>query len=258
MPSGPRDPPCKCGCTCKNREVASRQLGTDSRHAAALPAAILWDMDGTIVDTEPYWIEAEFEIVEAHGGSWSVEHGKALVGSDLLDSGRYIREHGGVNLEPRDIVEMLLDRVVASVRRRVPWRPGAKELLAGVRAAGYATALVTMSWHRFAVEVVKALPDGSFDALVVGDDVERGKPHPDPYLLAANKLGVDPAHCLAIEDSPTGVASALAAGCTVLAVPHIVPIPEPDGPGVPVVFHPTLEGLGSSDLVSMMTTARTR
>lgn len=209
-------------------------------------------MDGTIVDTEPYWIEAEYEIVGAHGGSWSDEHGKALVGSDLLESGRYIREHGGVNLEPREIVEMLLDRVVASVRREVPWRPGAQELLASVRGAGMATALVTMSWHRFAVEVVNALPAGSFDTLVVGDDVERGKPHPDPYLLAASRLGVDPAQCLAIEDSPTGVASALAAGCTVLAVPHIVPVPEPADAGAPIVFHHTLAGLAAPDLVAMM------
>jgi HAD superfamily hydrolase (TIGR01509 family) len=216
------------------------------------PEAILWDMDGTIVDTEPYWIEAEFDVVESHGGSWSHEHGKALVGSDLLDSGRYIREHGGIDVDPRMIVEMLLDRVVNSVRREVPWRPGARDLLASVRADGFATALVTMSWRRFAVEVVGALPADSFDTLVVGDDVERGKPHPDPYVLAAERLGVDPARCLAIEDSPTGVASALAAGCRVLAVPHIVPVPPPDDPLAPIVFRDSLEGLSSHDMISMM------
>lgn len=220
--------------------------------AQRAPKAVLWDMDGTIVDTEPYWIEAEFDVVESHGGTWSHEHGKALVGSDLLDSGRYIREHGGINLDPHAIVEMLLDRVVASVRRDVPWRPGARELLASVRADGLATALVTMSWRRFAVEVVNALPTGSFDVVVVGDDVAKGKPHPDPYLLAAERLGVDPSMCLAVEDSPTGVVSALAAGCTVLAVPHIVPIPPPPDPAAPIVFRESLEGLSVGDLVSIM------
>jgi beta-phosphoglucomutase-like phosphatase (HAD superfamily) len=80
------------------------------------PAAVLWDMDGTIVDTEPYWFAAEFEIVEMHGGQWSIEHARALVGSDLLDSGVYMRKHGGVDREPAEIVEMLLDRVVAQFR----------------------------------------------------------------------------------------------------------------------------------------------
>lgn len=213
-----------------------------------LPAAVLWDMDGTIVDTEPYWIAAEYEIVEMHGGTWSLDHGKAVVGKDLLDTGAYVRDNGPVPLTPHEIVEMLLDRVIASVRREIPWRPGARELLADCRAAGAATALVTMSWRRFATEVVDALPPDSFDTLVVGDDVEKGKPHPDPYLLAAERLGVDPRDCLAVEDSPTGVASALAAGCSVLAVPHMVPIPVPDGSGDRLVLRDSLAGLRHGDL----------
>ncbi|NBW90548.1 MAG: HAD family phosphatase, partial [Gammaproteobacteria bacterium] len=118
-----------------------------------LPAAVLWDMDGTIVDTEPYWIAAEYEIVEMHGGTWSLEHGKAVVGKDLLDTGAYVRDNGPVPLTPHEIVEMLLDRVIASVRREIPWRPGARELLADCRSSGASTALVTMSWRRFATEV---------------------------------------------------------------------------------------------------------
>ena len=217
-----------------------------------VPAAVLWDMDGTIVDTEPYWMEAEREIVELHGGTWSLEHGKAVVGKDLLDTGAYVRDNGPVPLTPHEIVEMLLDRVIASVRREIPWRPGARELLADCRAAGVPTALVTMSWHRFAAEVVEALPPSSFDVLVVGDDVTRGKPHPDPYLLAAERLGVDAADCLAVEDSPTGVASALAAGCTVLAVPHMVPIPVPDGAGERLVMRESLTGLRHGDLGALL------
>jgi HAD superfamily hydrolase (TIGR01509 family) len=209
-------------------------------------------MDGTIVDTEPYWIAAEYDIVESHGGTWSDDHARALVGSDLLDSGRYMRLHGGVDREPHEIVEMLLDRVVEGIRREVPWRPGARELLADLRAVPVPTALVTMSWRRFAREVVEALPAGSFDAVVVGDDVEQGKPHPEPYLLAARRLGVDPAECLAIEDSPTGVASALAAGCTVVAVPHVVDVPASTDPDVRLRVLPTLAGLSSKDLSTVM------
>ena len=209
-------------------------------------AAVLWDMDGTLVDTEPYWIAAEYDIVESHGGTWSHEHALALVGSDLLDSGAYIRDHGPVPLTPHEIVEMLLDRVVASVREEIPWRPGARELLEECRLSPVPTALVTMSWRRFAAPVVEALPVGSFDTVVVGDDVANGKPHPQPYLLAARRLGVDPARCVAIEDSPTGVASALAAGCTVLAVPNHVPLDSLDNGTV--VVRESLAGLTHGDL----------
>jgi HAD superfamily hydrolase (TIGR01509 family) len=210
--------------------------------------AVLWDMDGTIVDTEPYWFAAEYEVVAQYGDSWSDDHARALVGFDLLDSGRYMIQHGGVRLTPHEIVELLLDSVVANMKREVPWRPGARELLADVRANQIPTALVTMSWKRFAMEVVDALPAGAFDVSVVGDDVERGKPHPDPYLLAAERLGVDITRCLAIEDSPTGVASALAAGATVLAVPHHVDVPARDDVGHRMIRRETLTGITAADL----------
>ena len=211
-------------------------------------AAVLWDMDGTIVDTEPYWIAAEYDIVEMHGGTWNDVHATFLVGADLLDAGAYIRDNGPVPLTPHEIVEMLLDRVVTSIQREIPWRPGARELLAEVRESPTPAALVTMSWRRFAEPVVQALPEGSFNATVVGDDVEKGKPHPEPYLLAAERLGVDPRDCVAIEDSPTGVASALAAGCTVLAVPNHVTVPTPEGVGDRFVRRDSLVGLRHADL----------
>lgn len=214
--------------------------------------AVLWDLDGTIVDTEPYWFEAEYAVVAAHGDSWSDEHARAVVGFDLLDSGRYMIEHGGVRLTPHEIVEMMLDSVVSNIKRSVPWRPGARELLADVRASDIPTALVTMSWRRFANEVMEALPAGAFDVSVVGDDVERGKPHPDPYLLAAERLGVDITRCIAIEDSPTGVASALAAGATVLAVPHVVDVPMRNDVNGRMIRRDTLAGLTAADLASFL------
>jgi len=186
--------------------------------------AVLWDMDGTLVDTEPYWIESEYALVEQHGGSWSDEHALELVGNDLLVSGRYIREHAGIDLEPAQIVEQLLDRVVSRVEQRVPWQPGAVDLLAALRADGVRCALVTMSYRRFVAPILRSLPEGTFEVIVTGDAVTRGKPDPEPYLKAAAMLGVDPALTVAIEDSNTGARSAESAGCTVLVVPNHVPV----------------------------------
>jgi HAD superfamily hydrolase (TIGR01509 family) len=205
-------------------------------------------MDGTLVDTEPYWIDAEYALVAEHGGTWSQEHALNLVGNDLLVSGAYIREHGGVDLDPAQIVDRLLDEVIARIRERVPWQPGAVELLASLRDAAVPCALVTMSYERFVAPVLEALPDGTFAAVVTGDAVTIGKPHPEPYLAAAGILGVDPHHCLAIEDSNTGAKSAVAAGCTVLVVPNHVPVLE----GERRVFRDTLAGLDARALAEVV------
>ena len=188
------------------------------------PHAVLWDMDGTLVDTEPYWIDVEFELAARHGGKWSQEHALNLVGNDLIESGRYIREHMGIDLEPDQIVEELLDGVVARVADQVPWRPGAVGLLEDLGEQEIPCALVTMSYRRFVAPILEALPSSTFEAIVTGDSVTRGKPHPEPYLKAASLLGVDPSYCLAVEDSNTGARSAEAAGCTVLVVPNHVPV----------------------------------
>jgi len=201
-------------------------------------------MDGTLVDTEPYWIEAEYALVEEYGGTWSRAHALELVGNDLLVSGEYIRRHGGVPLDPAVIVDRLLDGVIARIREEVPWQPGAMDLLASLNAAAVPCALVTMSYERFVEPVLAALPAGSFAAVVTGDAVTVGKPHPEPYLTAASLLGVDPRDCVAIEDSNTGAKSAEAAGCTVLVVPNHVPVLDGDRR----VFRDTLKGLDAAAL----------
>lgn len=231
-------------------EPAGQQAGPGRRR----PDAVLWDMDGTLVDTEPYWIEVEYALVAEHGGTWSREHALNLVGNDLLLSGEYIREHGGVDLPAEEIVERLLDGVVARIRERVPWRPGAVELLTHLDAVGVPCGLVTMSYRRFVAPVLETLPAGAFSTVVTGDAVTVGKPHPEPYLTAAAQLGVDPADCVAIEDSNTGAKSAEAAGCAVLVVPNHVPVLEGDRR----VFLDSLVGVDAERLAEVLAEVRAR
>jgi HAD superfamily hydrolase (TIGR01509 family) len=208
------------------------------------PSAVLWDMDGTLVDTEPYWMETEFALAAEYGGTWSQELALELVGNDLITSGRFIRRHMGIDLTPEEIVERLLDGVVARVRNEVPWRPGARELLERLGEIEVPCALVTMSYERFVAPILERLPEGSFRVVVTGDAVTRGKPDPEPYLTAARLLAVDPRDCVAIEDSDPGATSAAAAGCTVLVVPHHVAVPP--GPGR--AFRESLVGVTVADL----------
>ncbi len=191
-----------------------------------LPDAVLWDMDGTLVDTEPYWISAETDLVESFGRTWTYEDAMALVGAGLWDSAETLRSHG-VEMTADEIVAHLSGVVMARITDDgVPFRPGARELLSDLKRAGVRTALVTMSVRAMAEHVVERIGFDAFEILVAGDEVERPKPHPDPYLQAAARLGVDASHCVAIEDSRTGLASAVSAGTVAIAVPHAVSIPE--------------------------------
>jgi HAD superfamily hydrolase (TIGR01509 family) len=192
--------------------------------------AVLWDMDGTIVDTEPYWIEAETELVRAHGGTWSAGQASALVGQALSYSARLLQE-AGVGMSIRGIIDHLTAEVIGKVRQDVPWRPGARELLEELRLAGIPCAMVTMSERMLAAEVESQLPEGTFAFLVTGDMVERGKPDPEAYrtaftTLARDRPDLSPERVVAIEDSLPGVTSALAAGVVTVAVPHFVPLPH--------------------------------
>lgn len=212
-----------------------------------LPAAVLWDMDGTIVDTEPHWIAEEKALVAAAGGYWSDEDALELVGSDLLVSAEILLRRTPLTGTPEQIVEALLAGVVARCRADMPFRPGAVELLTALAEQGVPCALVTMSWTALAEVLMERLPTDSFATIVTGDQVSRGKPHPEPYLEAARRLGVRPQDCVAIEDSPTGAASAVAADVPTLVVPHIVPVPMMAGSAQ----RPTLSGLRPADLPAL-------
>ena len=211
-----------------------------------LPAAVLWDLDGTMVDTEPLWFEAEYALAARHGATWSNEHGKNLVGNSLPVSGAYIREHMGLSMSVEDILEELMRFMETHSAERAAFQPGALELLAELRDAGVPCALVTMSYRRLVEPLLPRMGEGAFAATVCGDEVVHGKPHPEAYLRAAELLGVDPADCIVIEDSPGGAAAGEASGAAVVVVPHVVAVPA----GARRVEIPTLDGLGVAGLVA--------
>jgi len=219
-----------------------------NRQETSLPAAVLFDLDGTLVDSEPLWFEAERLLVGEYGQDWGPEQARHLVGWSLWDSATYLREESGVDLPNAVIIDRMQSHVVAGVAKAPPWRRGAKALLAEVLAAGVPTGLVTMSYRQMTDTVVQALPVGSFHTVVSGEEVSRGKPHPDPYLLAADRLGVAAPDCIAIEDSVTGATSARDAGCAVLVVPAAASVEGLSG----VTFRASLVGMSLAGLAELL------
>lgn len=189
----------------------------------SFPKAVLWDMDGTLVDSEPYWLLSESALAQDYGKVWTQEHGHELIGKSLYDSSAILKERFDIkDLSAQQIIDRLTDSVISKLQHSLPWRPGALELLMELKQAGVKTALVTMSMRRMALAVVEAIPFQAFDVVVAGDDVTFGKPHPEPYQKAAELLGFSPAECIAIEDSETGLLSAEAAGCLPLGIVNLM------------------------------------
>ncbi|SBT42042.1 haloacid dehalogenase superfamily, subfamily IA, variant 3 with third motif having DD or ED [Micromonospora auratinigra] len=187
-------------------------------------------MDGTLVDSEKLWDVALQELAARYGGSLSASARAAVIGTSQADAMRIVHDDlGQPQRDWRDSAAWIDARILELFRGGLRWRPGALALLRAVRAAGVPTALVTSSTRPLVEVALDTLGRDSFDAVVCGDEVVAAKPHPEPYLTAARLLGVPIARCVAIEDSPTGVASALAAGAAVLAVPAEVPLPPTDG-----------------------------
>jgi HAD superfamily hydrolase (TIGR01509 family) len=185
--------------------------------------AVLWDMDGLLVDTEPLWTVAERELARHLGGVFTPEMKAAIVGTRLDVAVPLFLQHLDLAVTPeavQDSATWLLARMVELFARPLPLQPGVGELLAAVAAAGVPQALVSSS-YRVLVDAVLGHGTGPFVTTLAGDEVVRGKPHPEPYLTAAARMGVDPAGCVVLEDSPAGVASGEAAGCAVVAVPSV-------------------------------------
>lgn len=209
-----------------------------------LPAAVLWDMDGTLIDSEPYWLASESAFAAAHNSTWGQADGIGVIGMSLYESSKLLKDRVGSDLEPQQIIDEITNGVLTQLQVSTPWRPGAIELLRLLRENSIKTALVTGSMHRMAEQVASAVGFDAFDLIIGGDDVVQGKPHPESYLKAAQLLGVDPAHCVALEDSVTGLSAAEAAGTKAIGIPHIVDIPAQPGR----ILWPTLKNVSLDDL----------
>lgn len=188
------------------------------------PSAVLFDMDGTLVDTEHLWLEAATEIAAELGLTLTEADLPEVLGRPIEHAAVYLHRASGATLPENELAERLGESFIAKVRTEVIPRPGVLTLLAALREAGVPTALVSASPRSVVDLVLATLGTHWFTITLAAEDTPRTKPEPDPYLLAAERLGLDPAVCVAVEDTPTGVASALAAGCAVLAVPSHVPI----------------------------------
>lgn len=205
--------------------------------STAAPQAVFFDMDGLLVDSEPLWLEVETEVMERLGGDWSSADPTCLVGGSLQHTVSYMLRLAKRPFPPEVVSEWLLDGMAARVRRAaadggVRVMPGARELLAELAAHGVPRALVTSSHRRVMralLEGIGIADEGIFATTVCAQDVRRTKPHPEPYLTAARRLGVDPARCVVLEDSVNGVVAGEAAGCRTIAVPAVVPVPKAPG-----------------------------
>jgi HAD superfamily hydrolase (TIGR01509 family) len=213
-------------------------------------------MDGLLVDTEPVWTVAEVELARQLGGEFTPDVKAAIVGTRLEVAVPTILRWYGAPTDHGTVARTaswLLGRMVELFAEPPALLPGVSELLAEVREAGVPTALVSSS-YRVLVDAVLAHGTGPFDTTLAGDEVEHGKPHPEPYLTAAERLGVDPARCVVLEDSPSGVASAEAAGCVVVAVPSVPGVAFEPGPRR--LVRASLAGLGLADLSALVALPR--
>lgn len=211
------------------------------------PAAVFWDMDGTLLDSERLWDIAVAELSERHGFVMTPEVRESTLGNSMADALDKVYDAAGVPPAARRHAldeRWLLDRVGQLFAEDLPWRPGALEALDLLAAAGIPMALVTNTVRELTEQALDTLGRHFFTATVCGDEVAVGKPAPDPYRRAATLLGVDPMRCRAVEDSPTGTESAIAAGCHTLVVPSTAEVPA----GPRRSFRSTLVGLTLAEL----------
>lgn len=221
----------------------------------AQPAGVLWDMDGTLLDSEKLWDIGIRELAHELGREMTQEIRHALIGASGVDALRIMFTELGLDPHPEAVGaagRFLERRVTELMTGPIPWRPGAVEALEMVRAAGLPCALVTNTKRSLTELALETLGRDRFDISVCGDEVPRGKPDPGVYLRAAELLGLEARDCVAVEDSVTGVAAATAAGCGVLVVPCEIPVPVHPAR----VHRDSLIGLSHDDLVEVLHTCR--
>ncbi|MGY1454979.1 HAD family hydrolase [Streptomyces sp. SS8] len=204
--------------------AASPAASTVSGAAATGLQAVLLDMDGTLVDTEGFWWETEVEVFAELGYALADEHREVVVGGPMSRSATHLIQATGADISLGDLTVLLNSKFIERVERGVSLMPGARRLLTELAAHDVPAALVSASHRRVIDRMLVSLGPEHFALTLAGDEVERTKPHPDPYLLAASRLGAHPGRCVVVEDTATGVASAEAAGCHVVAVPSVTRI----------------------------------
>lgn len=213
--------------------VVSRTIGIGIRMVTCVVRndvaelnAVFLDHDGTLVDTEPYWIEAEIELPKQFGLTWTEEDSVACIGSPMPVTAQKMQDVG-IPMTIEEIIDDLCNRVLAMIDERgVPWLPGVPQLFDGLAFEGIPCAIVSNAWRSVVEKTTSTLPDGVVQFILTGDEMVHPKPHPWPYAHAAEVLGVDPAGQVAVEDSLAGTLSAEAAGMNVVVVPGIADVPD--------------------------------
>jgi HAD superfamily hydrolase (TIGR01509 family) len=219
------------------------------------PAAVLWDMDGTLVDSEKVWTVSLAATARWLGGELSAAAREAMIGSNMVRTLGLMFDDLGLDRDPALMAQaqrQLTARTGELFAAGLEWRPGALAALRTVRDAGWPTALVTNTGRALTELALEGIGREHFTVTVCLDEVRRGKPAPDPYLRAADLLGVEPEECLAVEDSPTGATAAERSGAAVLVVPCEVPVPA----GPRRVHRASLVGLTPDDIRISYTQAR--
>lgn len=220
-----------------------------------LPQAVLFDLDGTLIESEHLWLKAEQITMSTWGVDWLPGDQEACLGGPFERVVAYMRDRvfeydDSADVTSRAISDTLISNIVHLFSTTdIEWRPGAREIVHETHRLGIPTAIVTASWRVLLDTVVTNMSRqvGQFTVTVAGDEVPHSKPNPFPYLEASRRLEVDILSCLAIEDSPTGAASAIAAGARTIAVEHIAPI---NLPGTVVID--TLDGRDLEELWSLV------
>ena len=221
--------------------------------------AVLFDMDGTLVETEQHWGEAMFALAERLGGRMSAAARERTVGTSMRTAMSILYEDLGIarsESQLRADARWVEDEVAVLMAADLHWRPGARELVQEVRAAGLPTALVTTTPRPLAAivlgQIAEDLGGDPFDVTLCGDEVPARKPDPAPYRMAMAALGVEPARSVVLEDSLAGVAAGLGAGAVVLGVPSLQPLDPAPG----LVLRDSLVGIGLPHLEALVARGR--
>jgi HAD superfamily hydrolase (TIGR01509 family) len=215
--------------------------------------AVVFDLDGVLVDSEAVWDEVRKEFVEENGGLWHDGAQRDMMGMSSVEWSDYVRDRLGVDMDPERISQEVADRVADLYRDHLPLLPGAVKSVRAL-AAEWPLGLASSS-NRHVIDLVldEAGIADCFQATVSSEEVRAGKPAPDVYLEAARRLDADPSSCLAIEDSTNGIRSGHAAGMTVIAVPNRDFPPEADALALAAQVLDSLDDLTPERVRSLVT-----